>query len=126
MKGKLNLSCKCVHFQICTKEYIYNVFSKRFAGSSLLNLDDERLTGLVNEEILQEIKDDTILPPFKLSEAATTLLAKIGGSVPSSRKLRSIIRKSVGENNDSDLMEMYGINFIETLSNHLYVKFLSV
>ncbi|KAG1432982.1 hypothetical protein G6F57_022523 [Rhizopus arrhizus] len=99
---------------------------KLFAGSSLLNLDDERLTGLVNEETLQEIKDDTILPPFKLSEATTTLLAKIGGSVPSSRKLRSIIRKSIGENNDSDLMEMYGINFIETLSNHLYVKFLSV
>ncbi|KAG1562125.1 hypothetical protein G6F49_001188 [Rhizopus delemar] len=79
---------------------------KLFAGSSLLNLDDERLTGLVNEETLQEIKDDTILPPFKLSEATTTLLAKIGGSVPSSRKLRSIIRKSIGENNDSDLMEI--------------------
>ncbi|KAG1159743.1 hypothetical protein G6F36_014058 [Rhizopus arrhizus] len=43
---------------------------KLFAGSSLLNLDDERLTGLVNEETLQEIKDDTILPPFKLIRAS--------------------------------------------------------
>lgn len=118
MKGKLNLCCKCVRFQICTKEYIYNVFSKRFAGSSLLNLNDERLAGLVNEEILQEIKDDTTLLPFKLSEAATTLLAKIGESVPSSRKLQSIIRKSIGETGDFDLMEMYDVNFIETLSNH--------
>ncbi|KAI8646757.1 hypothetical protein BD408DRAFT_439850 [Parasitella parasitica] len=95
-----------------------NTQFKLFTGSSLLNLDDERLTGLVDEEILQEIKVATDLPPFQLSEAATTLLAKIGESVPSSRKLRGIIRKNTGENNDFDLMEMYDINFIETLSNH--------
>lgn len=118
MKEIFNLSCKCVYFQICSKEYIYNVFSKRFTGSSLINLDDKRLVGLVNEEILKEIKVDTNLPPFQLSEAATTLLAKIGESVPSSRKLRGIIRKNIGENDDFDLMEMYDINFIETLSNH--------
>lgn len=95
-----------------------NIQFKLFTGSSLLNLDDDRLTGLVDEEILQEIKDNTALPPFQLSEAATTLLAKLGESVPSSRKLRCIIRKSIGENDDFDLMEMYDINFIETLSNH--------
>lgn len=77
-----------------------------------------RLTGLVDEEILQEIKVDTNLPHFELSEAATTLLAKIRESIPSSRKLRSIIWKSMGENDDFDLMEMYDIYFIETLSNH--------
>jgi hypothetical protein len=81
MKGILNLSCKCVRFQICSEEYIYNIFSKRFTGSSLLNLNDERLTGLVDEEILQEIKVDTDLSPFELSKVATTLLAKIGESV---------------------------------------------
>ncbi|KAI8090419.1 hypothetical protein BDF21DRAFT_189523 [Thamnidium elegans] len=95
-----------------------NTQFKLFTGPSLLNLDEERLTGLVNEEILQEIKVDTNLAPFELSEAATTLIAKIGESVPSSHKLRSIIRKSMGENDDFDLMEMYDINFIETLSNH--------
>ncbi|CAO3702985.1 unnamed protein product [Rhizopus stolonifer] len=89
-----------------------------FSGSSFLNLDDERLTGLVDKEILQEIKNETNLAPFDLSEAATTLLAKIGQCVPSSRKLRSIIRKSIGENDDFDLMEMYDISFIETLANH--------
>ncbi|KAG1470024.1 hypothetical protein G6F56_002916 [Rhizopus delemar] len=95
-----------------------NLQFKLFTGSSLINLDDKRLVGLVNEEILKEIKVDTNLPPFQLSEAATTLLAKIGESVPSSRKLRGIIRKNIGENDDFDLMEMYDINFIETLSNH--------
>lgn len=72
---------------MCSKEYISNVFYKRFTGSSLLNLDDERLAGLVNKEILEEIKVETNLPPFQLAEAATTLLAKIGESFPSSRKL---------------------------------------
>jgi hypothetical protein len=98
-------------------------FSKLFTGSSLINFDDERLRGLVNEEILQKIKDNTDLPPFELSEAATTLLTKIGESVPSSRKLRCIIRKNIGENDNFDLMEMYDINFIETLSNHQYIFF---
>ncbi|KAI8876948.1 hypothetical protein K501DRAFT_131534, partial [Backusella circina FSU 941] len=76
------------------------------------------LTGLVDKEVVQEIRNETDLAPFDLSEAATTLLAKIGQCVPSSPKLRSIIRKSVGENDTFDLIGMYDINFIETLANH--------
>lgn len=118
MMVKLNLSCKYVCFQICSKVYIYYVFSKRFAGSSVINIDDERLMSLMNKEMIQVMKDDTELPSYKLTEGAATLLVKLEESVPSSRKLRSIIRKSIRENDDFDLMEIYDINFIETLSNH--------
>lgn len=84
----------------------------------MLNIDDERLTGLVDDVILQEIKNETNLKQFTLSKAASVLLAKVGECVPSSRKLRSTIRKSIGKSEDFDLIDMFDVNFIETLAFH--------
>ncbi|KAG2198194.1 hypothetical protein INT47_000395, partial [Mucor saturninus] len=87
-------------------------------GSSLINLDDIRLAGLVPKDVIDQIKIATDLPTFHLSEAADILLSNMGESVPSSRKLRSIVRKSIGKNTYFDLMEMYDISSIETISKH--------
>jgi hypothetical protein len=43
---------------------------------------------------------------------------KIEKCVASSAKIRKIIRKQMGEAEDFDLMEMYQVNFLETLSMH--------
>ncbi|KAI7894495.1 uncharacterized protein EV154DRAFT_560448 [Mucor mucedo] len=58
-------------------------------GSSLINLDDVRLTGLVSREVIEQIKNDMDLPTFQVSEAAAILLSKIKESVTSSRELRT-------------------------------------
>lgn len=62
------------------------------------------------EEILHIIKVSTNLSPSKLSEAASTLMTKIGESVTSSRKLRGIIRKIMGENIETlSIIRVYNV-----------------
>ncbi|RCH94541.1 hypothetical protein CU097_014075, partial [Rhizopus azygosporus] len=59
-----------------------------FFGSSLHNIDDKRLKGLVDEKLLQEIKNETELNPFCLSEAANSLLVNVEKCVASLNKIR--------------------------------------
>ncbi|KAI9331911.1 hypothetical protein BD770DRAFT_403399 [Pilaira anomala] len=69
--------------------------SKCFQEPPLLNLDDEKLPGLLDTRILEEIKNGSNLDPYTFDEAATSLLDKIDQCVSSSIKLRKIIRNTL-------------------------------
>lgn len=99
---------------------ILNLLSYRITGLQILYIDDDGVKIMMDNELLEDLRQQTTLESQYLSSPVTHLLTSLNQANRDFYTYRSIIKRfNLPENERFDIVTHADLNFVETIGNHL-------
>lgn len=89
-------------------------------GLQILYIDDDGVKIMLEQELLEDLRQRTTLENEFLSSSATDILSHLNRTNPDFYTYRSIIKRfNLPDHERFDIVTHADLNFIETMGNHL-------